>query len=167
MASVSRARLAAAGIPFVAAGALVLLVFLLPLVGIEFPYEGIPALVVLAVALLLFALLGVNNRGAMITLFIAGLALAVYVVALLGVPLPGGVMTLALFVVIFGFLAASLVLFFSKELTGAPGIALIVSAVLVFAWLFFAFTLNHVLAVGAGVALIVTGVLFVRGGRRS
>lgn len=165
MASVSRSRLGAAGIPLVAAGVAVLLVFVLPVIGVALPYRGIPAIVVLAVAVLLLALLGVDNRAAMITLFIAGFGLVVYAVALLGLPLPGGVMTLALFVGIFGFVAATLVLFISRELRGAPGLALIVAAVLVSAWLFFAGDLQHALAVAAGIALAVTGVLFVRGGR--
>src|SRR6187551_3063812 len=95
MAAVSTSRRSLTGIILIIAGALLLLALILPLAGIAVPWLGGLGYIAIAVALIVFAVGGVNARLTQILLIAAGIGWALLGLAGLGLGLPPVLITIA------------------------------------------------------------------------
>lgn len=169
MAALSTSRRAAAGIALIVAGALFLLSWLLPLVGVTIAFVSLAALGAIAMVVA-FAILGMGAVNSIITkvaLFVAAVAWAIVALAGLNVvALPAGLLTIAAIIAAAAGIVASIVLYTGKEIRNRPAIAFIVTTIIAALYLL---DLSGLLSLGTlativlvlfGAALIVTGWLF-------
>lgn len=172
MAAISRSRRSTSGIALIVAGALFLLVVLLPLVGVSLPWLVLLADAAMVVALVILALGAVNNTVAKIALIAAAVGWALLALAGIGIALPGALLTLAAVVAAVGGLVGAIVLYVGKEITNTAALAFVAAAALGVIYLlnsigtFSLGTLGTVVAVLFGAALVVAGVFFRRSERR-
>jgi hypothetical protein len=174
VAKVSMSRRATSGIVFIVAGALVVLVALLPLLGVAVPWLGILAYLAIAIALGILGFGAVNSTLAKVLLIAAAVGWLVLALVAIPVALPAVVVTIAAVVAGVGGLIAAIVLYVGKEITNMAALAFIIAMALGLLvllggaiGLFSLANLAVVVAILFGVALIVTGVLFRRPERRS
>lgn len=173
MAKVSMSRRATSGIVFIVAGALVVLVALLPLLGVAVPWLGILAYLAIAIALGILGFGAVNSTLAKVLLIAAAVGWLILALVAIPVALPAVIVTIAAVVAGVGGLIAAIVLYVGKEITNTAAIAFIIAMALGLLvllggpiGLFSLASLAMVVAILFGVALIVTGVLFRRPERR-
>ena len=173
MAKVSLSRRATSGIVFIVAGALVVLVALLPLLGVAVPWLAVLAYLAIAIALGILGFGAVNSTLAKILLIAAAVGWLILALVAIPVALPAVLVTIAAVVAGLGGLIAAIVLYVGKEITNTAALAFIVAMALGLLvllggpiGLFPLANLAVVVAVLFGVALIVTGVLFRRPERR-
>jgi hypothetical protein len=169
MAAVSTSRRSLTGIILIIAGALLLLAIILPLAGLAVSWLGGLGYLALAVALILFAVGGVNARLTQILLIVAGIGWALLALASFGLALPAILITIAALVAGIGTVVAAILLYVGKEIRNTPAILFIVTAVLGLLVLLPSFgvaaltgTLYTIIAVAFAIGLIVTGYLFTR-----
>ncbi len=171
MATVSRSRRSAAGIAFIVAGALFVLVVLLPVLGIAAPWLTLLAYAAMAVGLGILGFGAVNNRVAQIALIASAVGWLILLLAGLAVGLPAGLVTFGAVLAMLGFLIGAIVMYVGKEIANVPAMFFIAAAVLAVLYLLplmgaGAFgAVASVVTVLLGIALIVTGVYFGREGR--
>jgi hypothetical protein len=168
MAQVSRSRRSAAGIALIVAGALVLLVVILPLVGASLPWVAALSWAALAVALVILALGAVNNNVAKIALFTGAVGFAILALAGFGIPLPAILLTIGGVLAALGILVGAIVLYVGKEVANNGALVFVIAAILaalillgVVAALGLA-PLGTLFSLALGVALVLAGVLFYR-----
>lgn len=173
MAKTSVSRRSASGIALIVAGALVVLAVLLPLLGVAAPWFVPLAYAAIAVALALLGFGAVNNTVAKVSLIAAAAGWALLALAGLGITLPAALVTIAAVVAGVGGLIGAIVLYVGKEITNMAALAFIVAMALGLIYLlgtilavFSLGSLAVLVAVLFGAALIVTGFLFRRTGRR-
>jgi hypothetical protein len=166
-------RRATSGIVFIVAGALVVLVALLPLLGVAVPWLGILAYLAIAIALGILGFGAVNSTLAKVLLIAAAVGWLILALVAIPVALPAVIVTIAAVVAGVGGLIAAIVLYVGKEITNTAAIAFIIAMALGLLvllggpiGLFSLASLAMVVAILFGVALIVTGVLFRRPERR-
>ena len=169
MAAVSTSRRSITGIVLIIAGALLLLAIILPLAGLAVSWLGGLGYLALAVALIIFAVGGVNARLTQILLIVAGIGWALLALASFGLALPAVLITIAALVAGIGTVVAAILLYVGKEIRNTPAILFIVTAVLGLLVLLPSFgvaaltgTLYTIIAVAFAIGLIVTGYLFTR-----
>lgn len=169
MAAVSTSRRSLTGIILIIAGALLLLAIILPLAGLAVSWLGGLGYLALAVALIIFAVGGVNARLTQILLIVAGIGWALLALASFGLALPAILLTIAALVAGIGTVVAAILLYVGKEIRNTPAILFIVTAVLGLLVLLPAMgvtaltgTLYTIIAVAFAIGLIVTGYLFTR-----
>lgn len=169
MAAVSTSRRSLTGIILIIAGALLLLAIILPLAGLAVSWLGGLGYLALAVALILFAVGGVNARLTQILLIVAGIGWALLALASFGLALPAILLTIAALVAGIGTVVAAILLYVGKEIRNTPAILFIVTAVLGLLVLLPAMgvtaltgTLYTIVAVAFAIGLVVTGYLFTR-----
>ena len=168
MAAISRSRRSTSGIALIVAGALFLLVVLLPLVGVSLPWLVLLADAAMVVAFVVLALGAVNNTVAKIALFAGAVGWAILALAGLGIALPAPLATLAAVVAAIGGLVGAIVLYVGKEITNRAALLFVVATALGVLFLLNAIgtlplgTLGTVVAVLFGAALIVAGMFFRR-----
>lgn len=169
MAAVSTSRRSLTGIILIIAGALLLLAIILPLAGLAVSWLGGLGYLALAVALILFAVGGVNARLTQILLIVAGIGWALLALASFGLALPAVLITISALVAGIGTVVAAILLYVGKEIRNTPAILFIVTAVLGLLVLLPSFgvaaltgTLYTIIAVAFAIGLIVTGYLFTR-----
>jgi hypothetical protein len=169
MAAVSTSRRSLTGIILIIAGALLLLAIILPLAGVAVPWLGGLGYLAIAVALIIFAIGGVNARLTQILLIAAGIGWALLGLAGLGLALPAVLITIAALVAGIGTVVAAILLYVGKEIRNTPAILFIVTAVLGLLVLLPAFgvtaltgTLFTIVAVAFAIGLVITGYLFTR-----
>ena len=169
MAAVSTSRRSLTGIVLIIAGALLLLAILLPLAGVAVSWLGGLGYLAIAVALIIFAIGGVNSRLTQILLIAAGIGWALLGLAAFGLGLPAVLITIAALVAGIGTVVAAILLYVGKEIRNTPAILFIVTAVLGLLVLLPSFgvaalagTLYTILLVAFAIGLIITGYLFTR-----
>ena len=168
MAAISRSRRSTSGIALIVAGALFLLVVLLPLVGVSLPWLVLLADLAMVVAFVILALGAVNNTVAKIALFAGAVGWALLAIAGLGVALPGALLTIAAVVAAVGGLVGAIVLYVGKEITNRAAIIFVVATALGVVYLLGVIgtlslgTLGTIVAVLFGAALIAAGIYFRR-----
>jgi hypothetical protein len=169
MAAVSTSRRSLTGIILIIAGALLLLAIILPLAGLAVSWLGGLGYLALAVALIIFAVGGVNARLTQILLIVAGIGWALLALASFGLALPAILLTIAALVAGIGTVVAAILLYVGKEIRNTPAILFIVTAVLGLLVLLPAMgvtaltgTLYTIIAVAFAIGLIITGYLFTR-----
>ena len=170
MAAVSTSRRSLTGIVLIIAGALLLLAILLPLLGITAaPWLAGLGYLALAVALIIFAVGGVNATLTKVLLIAAAVGWAVLGLASLGLGLPGVLLTIAALLAGIGTVVAAIILYVGKEIRNIAAILFIITAVLgllvVLPYIAASLalgTLATVIAVAFAIGLIITGYLFTR-----
>ena len=169
MAAVSTSRRSLTGLILIIAGVLLLLAIILPLAGLALPWLGGLGYLAIAVALIVFAIGGVNATLSKILLIAAGVGWALLGLGGLGLALPGVLVTIAALVAGIGTVVAAILLYVGKEIRNTPAILFIITAVLGLLVLLPSFgvaaltgTLYTIIAVAFAVGLIVTGYLFTR-----
>jgi len=169
MAAVSNSRRSLTGIILIIAGALLLLAFILPLLGIAVTWLGGLGYLAIAAALIIFAVGGVNSTLTKVLLIAAGIGWALLGLAAFGLALPGILLTIAALVAGVGTVVAAILLYVGKEVRNTPAILFIITAVLGLLVLLPAFgvaaltgTLYTVIQVAFAIGLIITGYLFTR-----
>ncbi|MEP6478970.1 MAG: hypothetical protein ABJB03_06235, partial [Rhodoglobus sp.] len=129
-ASLSRSRRAAAGLALIVAGALFLLVILLPYLNISLPWLVLLADAAMAVAFVILALGATNNTIAKIALFVGAVGWAVLALTGLGIALPAGLVTIAAVLAAIGGLVGAIVLYVGKEITNTAALIFVVATIL-------------------------------------
>jgi hypothetical protein len=169
MAAVSTSRRSLTGIVLIIAGALLLLAIILPLAGVSVSWLSGLGYLAIAVALIIFAIGGVNSRLTQILLIAAGIGWALLGLAAFGLGLPPVLTTIAALVAGIGTVVAAILLYVGKEIRNTPAILFIVTAVLGLLVLLPSFgvaalagTLYTIIAVAFAIGLIITGYLFTR-----
>lgn len=171
MATVSRSRRSAAGIAFIIAGALFVLVVVLPLLGIAVPWLTLLAYAAMVVGLGILGLGAVNNTVAKIALVAAALGWLILLLAGLAIGLPAGLVTFGAVLAMLGFLIGAIVLYVGKEMSNIAALIFIAAAILAVLYLLplmgvVAFAAGAtVVTVLLGIALIAAGVYFGRADR--
>ena len=168
MAAISRSRRSTSGIALIVAGALFILLVLLPLAGVNLPWLALLASAAMVVAFGILALGAVNNTVAKIALFAAAVGWAVIAIAGIGLVLPAVILTLAVVIAALAGLVGAIVLYVGKEITNRAGLAFVVATVIGAFYLlnaigtFGAMGLYVVVVLLFGAALVVAGVFFRR-----
>ena len=169
MAAVSTSRRSLTGIILIIAGALLLLAIILPQAGPAVSWLGGLGYLALAVALIIFAVGGVNARLTQILLIVSGIGWALLALASFGLALPAILLTIAALVAGIGTVVAAILLYVGKEIRNTPAILFIVTAVLGLLVLLPAMgvtaltgTLYTIITVAFAIGLIITGYLFTR-----
>ena len=172
MAAISRSRRSTSGIALIVAGALFILLVLLPLAGVNLPWLALLASAAMVVAFVILALGAVNNTVTKIALFAAAAGWAVIAIAGIGLVLPAVLLTLAVVIAALAGLVGAIVLYVGKEITNRAGLAFVVATVIGAFYLlnaigtFGAMGLYVVVVLLFGAALVVAGVFFRRTGAR-
>lgn len=168
MAAVSRSRRAASGIALIVAGALLVLVAVLPLLGLSLPWLVVLAYAALAVAFGILGFGAVNSTVAKVVLIAAAVGWAILAIVGLGVGLPAVLVTIAAVVAGVGGLIGAIVVYVGKEVTNTAALMFVVATALGLLYVLgvigvFAYGgAGVVITVLFGVALIAAGVLFRR-----
>jgi hypothetical protein len=169
MAAVSTSRRSLTGLLLIIAGVLLLLAIILPLAGLAVSWLGGLGYLALAVALIVFAIGGVNATLTKVLLIVSGIGWAVLALGAFGLALPSILVLIAAIVAGVGTVVAAIVLYVGKEIRNLPAILLIITAVLGLLVLLPSFgvaalagTLYTIIQVAFAVGLIVTGYLFTR-----
>jgi hypothetical protein len=169
MAAVSTSRRSLTGLLLIIAGVLLLLAIILPLAGLSVAWLGGLGYLALAVALIVFAVGGVNATLTKVLLIVSGIGWAVLALGAFGLALPSILVLIAAIVAGVGTVVAAIVLYVGKEIRNLPAILFIITAVLGLLVLLPSFgvaalagTLYTIVAVAFAVGLIVTGYLFTR-----
>lgn len=175
MAAISHSRRAAAGIAFVVAGALILLVQILALAafGGLGVWPTVLAYLAIAVGFVVLAVGSVANVVARIALIVGAVGWFLLAIAPV-VALPAPLGTVAALAAAAGGVVGSIVLYTGKEITDRSAIAFIVTTIVAAVLLLAGVAgmalgvFGTLLAIVFGVGLILTGVLFyrVQGSRR-
>lgn len=170
MATVSRSRRSTAGIAFIVAGALFVLVVLLPVLGIAAPWLTLLAYAAMAVGLGILGIGAVNNRVAQIALIASAVGWLILLLAGLGVGLPGGLVAFGALLAALGFLVGAIVIYVGKELGNIAALIFIAASILAVLYLLPLLGLGGaglaaVVTVLLGIALIVAGLYFTRADR--
>jgi hypothetical protein len=165
MAAMSTSRRAAAGIALIVAGVIFVLVALLPLLKLTFPFVSLAALgaVALVVAFAILSIGAVNSTVTKIALIVAAVGWAIIALEGFGVfSLPGDANTVVVLVTAAAGIVAAIVLYTGKEIRNRPAIAFIVATVLAALYLLPVSlgSLSTLVVILFGVALIVAGWLF-------
>lgn len=166
MAAISISRRAAAGIAFIVAGALLLLLVILPLLTVNIPFLGALAYAALTVGFVILALGAVNSTVAKIALFAAAVGWAILTLAGLGIGLPGILLTIAAILAGVGGLIGAIVLYVGKEISNTSALLFIVATILGLLLLLPTMGVSAlagaatILTVLFGIALIATGFYF-------
>jgi hypothetical protein len=169
MAAVSTSRRSLTGLLLIIAGVLLLLAIILPLAGLAVSWLGGLGYLALAVALIVFAVGGVNATLTKVLLIVSGVAWAVLALGAFGLALPSVLVLIAAIVAGVGTVVAAIVLYVGKEIRNLPALLFIITAVLGLLVLLPSFgvaalagTLYTIIQVAFAVGLIVTGYLFTR-----
>jgi hypothetical protein len=132
MAALSTSRRAASGVAFIVAGALFLLAWLLPALGVSLTFISLAAVGAIAMAVA-FAILGmgaVNSTLTKVACFVAAVGWAILGLVGLGVALPGGLVQVVALITAAAGIVAAVVLYTGKEIRNRPAIVFIVAMIL-------------------------------------
>lgn len=168
MAAVSTSRRSLTGLLLIIAGVLLLLAIILPLAGLSVAWLGGLGYLALAVALIVFAVGGVNATLTKVLLIVSGIGWAVLALGAFGLALPSILVLIAAIVAGVGTVVAAIVLYVGKEITNLTAIVFIATAI-VYAILVLAplanlalGTFGTVLALLFALGVLVTGILLAR-----
>lgn len=166
MAVVSTSRRASSGIALIVAGALFVLVNLLPLLNVNVPYLLAIGYLVIAVALGILGFGAVNNTVAKVTLIAAAIGWALLGINGLGLALPAILITIAALVAGIGGLIGAVVILVGREVTNTPALVFVIAMVLGLLYLLPAVGVAVLgpfavwLGLLFGIAMLITGFLF-------
>jgi hypothetical protein len=130
MAVVSVSRRSASGIALIVAGALFVLAFLLPMVGVSFSWLLVIAYAAMAVALGILGFGAVNNTIAKVALIAAAIGWAILALSAVGLVLPGVLITIAALVAGIGGFIGAIVILVGKEIANTPALVFVIAMAL-------------------------------------
>lgn len=166
MAAVSVSRRASSGIALIVAGALFVIVNLLPLMNVTVPYLVPIAYLVIAVALGILGFGAVNNTVAKVSLIAAAIGWALLALNGFGLALPAVLITIAALVAGIGGLIGAVVVLVGREVTNTAALVFVIAMAL---GLLFLLPAVGVAVLGPfaswigllfGIAMIIAGFLF-------
>lgn len=136
MASISASRRSSSGIALIVAGAIFVLVALLPLLNVSFPWLGVIANAAIAVALGILGFGAVNNTIAKVSLIAAAIGWAVLALAGLlslagtGAVIPPILITIAALVAGIGGVIGAVVILVGREIANTSALVFLIAMIL-------------------------------------